>query len=62
MIGAIVIYGFKDPVHSIICTVKDIILRGMDILIVADCGEGTITAPIEMFEQLDGRCLKNGNV
>lgn len=53
MIGTKVIYGFKDPVHSIICTVKDIILRGMDILIVADCDEGTITAPIEMFEWLE---------
>lgn len=34
MRGTKVIYGFNDLDHAIICTVKDIIFKGMDILIV----------------------------
>lgn len=50
MKGTKVIYGYKDFNHAIMCTVKDLIFRDMDILIVAECEGGTITAPVEMFQ------------
>lgn len=53
MKGTKAIYGFNDLDHAIICMVKDVIFRGMDILIVAECAGGTITAPIEMFRWLE---------
>lgn len=53
MSGTKVIYGYKDLDHAIMCTVKDLIFRGMDILIVADCEGGTITAPVEMFQWME---------
>ena len=37
MNGTKVIYGYKDLDHAIMCTVKDLIFKGMDILIVAEC-------------------------
>lgn len=53
MKGTKVIYGYKDPDHAIMCTVKDLIFKGMDILIVAECEGGTITAPVEMFQWME---------
>jgi hypothetical protein len=53
MKGTKVIYGYKDLDHAIMCTVKDLIFKGMDILIVAECEGGTITAPIEMFQWME---------
>lgn len=59
MSGTKVIYGYKDLDHAIMCTVKDLIFRGMDILIVADCEGGTITAPVEMFQWMEAQgCIK----
>lgn len=53
MKGTKVIYGYKDLDHAIMCTVKDLIFKGMDILIVAECEGGTITAPVEMFQWME---------
>lgn len=53
MRGTKAIYGFNDLDHAIICMVKDVIFKGMDILIVAECVDGIITAPIEMFRWLE---------
>lgn len=54
MIGKKVIYGYKDMDHAIVCTVKDMIFKGKDILFVAICDDGgAITAPIEMFKEVE---------
>lgn len=53
MKGTKVIYGFNDLDHAILCIVKDIIFKGMDTLLVAECEGGIITAPIEMFKWLE---------
>ena len=53
MNGTISIYGYKDLDHAIMCMVKDVNFKGMDILIVAECKGGTITAPIEMFQWME---------
>ena len=53
MNGTKVIYGYKDLDHAIMCTVKDLIFKGMDILIVAECAGGTMTAPVEMFQWME---------
>lgn len=53
MKGIKVIYGYKDLDHAIMCTVKDLIFSGLDILLVAECEGGTITAPVEMFQWME---------
>lgn len=53
MSGTRAIYGYNDLNHAILCMVKDVIFKGMDILIVAECEGGTITAPIEMFQWME---------
>lgn len=41
MSGTRAIYGYNDLDHAILCMVKDVIFKGMDILIVAECEGGT---------------------
>lgn len=53
MKGKTAIYGFNDKEHSIECVIEDIKFKGTDILLVAKCEGGTITAPAEMFQILD---------
>ncbi|MCD7996406.1 MAG: hypothetical protein LUH21_04145 [Clostridiales bacterium] len=53
MRGTKVIYGFNDLDRAILCVVKDIIFKGMDILLVAECEHGAISAPIEMFKVME---------
>ena len=53
MSGTKAIYGYNDLDHATMCMVKDVNFKGMDILIVAECKGGTITAPIEMFQWME---------
>lgn len=50
MKGKKVLYGFNDKENAIECIIKDIQFKGTDILVVAQCDGGTITAPMEMFQ------------
>ncbi len=47
------LYGFIDPQHAIICTLKNITFKGMDITVEAITEDNNIIiAPMEMFKNV----------